>query len=287
MRVHGDAAPEVELVVVPYDTARRGWRSGAGPEHLLGAGLVAHLTDMGHRVRIRVIEPDPTLPLAEIATAFELMRRVSAAVRTAHEAGRFPLVLGGNCNLAVGTLSGLSPACAATFWFDAHGDCNTPETTTSGFLDGTGLATALGLCWRGLAATVPGHRPARPDTTFLLGARHLDPAEAMLIEVHGISTVPGSRIAEALPTLLDAAPLQDCLGYVHLDLDVPDPETVGRANALPVPGGLSVELLTGTIESIRARLPLGAATLASYAPEFDEQGVVCRAAFAAIDAILA
>jgi arginase family enzyme len=53
-----------------------------------------------------------------------------------------------------------------------------------------------------------------------------------------------------------------------------------------VPDGLSVEQLTDSIAAIRARIPLGAATLASYAPEFDSDGSVCRAALAAIDAIL-
>jgi arginase family enzyme len=61
---------------------------------------------------------------------------------------------------------------------------------------------------------------------------------------------------------------------------------VGRANSLPVPDGLSVEQLTGAIAAIRARVPLGAAALASYAPEFDSDGGICRAAFAAIDAML-
>ena len=162
----------VHLLLVPYDTARRGWRSGAGPEHLLQAGLTNHLQSNGHVVAdIQVIEDDSAQAPAEIRTAFELARRLAAAVRAARAAGRFPLVLSGNCNSAIGTLSGLVPAPRAIFWFDAHGDCNTPETTASGFLDGTGLAAALGLCWRQLAASVPGFQPVAPEATFLLGAR--------------------------------------------------------------------------------------------------------------------
>jgi arginase family enzyme len=72
-----------------------------------------------------------------------------------------------------------------------------------------------------------------------------------------------------------------------LDLDVLDPAGVGQANSLPVPGGLSVEQMTAGIAAIRARVPLGAAAIASYAPEYDSQQGVCRAAFAALDAILA
>jgi arginase len=195
-------------------------------------------------------------------------------------------VLSGNCNSAVGTLSGLTPARRATFWFDAHGDCNTPETTTSGFLDGMGLAMTTGLCWRGLGATVPGYQPVTADATFLLGARDLDPAEAGLLQGSGIAAIPVEQIPEALPSLLAGAPLAQTLGYLHLDLDVLDP-AVGHANYLPVPDGLSLSGLTGAITAIRARVPLGAAALTSYSPEDDHDQGVCRAAFAAIDAIVA
>jgi arginase family enzyme len=146
---------DIQLLLVPYDTARRGWRSGAGPEHLLQAGLTAHLQNRGHSVAdIQVIEADSDQRPAEISNAFELMRGVAVAVRSVRAAGQFPVVLSGNCNSAVGTLSGLTPARRAIFWFDAHADCNIPDTTLTGFLDGTGLATALGLCWHQLSSTV-------------------------------------------------------------------------------------------------------------------------------------
>ncbi len=215
------------------------------------------------------------------------MRGVAVAVRDAREAGAFPVVLSGNCNISVGTLSGLTPARRAIFWFDAHGDCNTPDTTTTGFLDGTGLATAVGLCWHRLASSVPGYAPVEPEATFLLGARDLDPPERELLAASAITAVPAAEIPGRVPELLARAPLNECMGYVHVDLDVLDPDGVGQANFLPVPGGLSVEALTSAITAIRARVRLGAAALASYAPEFDSGQRVCRAAFAALDVILA
>ena len=278
---------DVEIITVPYDTARREWRSGAGPEHLLRSGLAAHLESRGHSVsEVRMIEADPDQPAAEIATGFELMRKVAVAVRAARERGRFPLVLSGNCNASVGALSGLTPSRRALFWFDAHGDLNTPDTTASGFLDGTGLATALGLCWHRLAAGIPGFQQVELQATFLLGVRDLDPPESALLARERMTAVTADRISTELPELLDRAPLNGAVAHVHLDLDAFDPVRVGRANTLPVPDGLSVEQLTDAIAAIRARIPLAAAVLASYAPEFDSQGGVCRAAFAAIDAML-
>jgi len=277
----------IQLLLVPYDSSRRGWRCGTGPEHLVRAGLPAHLQRQGHIVTaIHIIEDDPAYPPAEIRTAFELARRLATAVRSARTAGHFPLVLSGNCNTAVGTLSGLTPARRASFWFDAHGDCNTPDTTMSGFLDGMGLAMTMGLCWHHLGASVPGFQPVAAESTFLLGARDLDPPEAAFLQGLAITAVSVDQIPEGLPGLLASVPLADSLGYLHLDVDVLDP-TVGKANRLPVPDGLSLAHLTAAIAAIRARVPLGAAAITSYAPEDDNDQGVCRAAFAAIDAIVA
>jgi arginase len=278
---------DIQLLLVPYDSGQRGWRCGAGPEHLVRAGLPAHLHRQGHTVSaIHIIEDDPARPPAEIRTAFELARRLAVSVRSVRAAGHFPLVLSGNCNTAVGTLSGLTPARRATFWFDAHGDCNTPETTTSGLLDGMGLAMTTGLCWHHLAATVPGFQPVAAEDTFLLGARELDPPEAALLQGSAITSIPVGHIPEGLSGALAGAPLANTIGYLHLDVDVLDP-TVDHASHLPAPNGVSLSDLTAAIALLRARVPLGAAALSSYSPEDDHDQAVCRAAFAAIDAIVA
>jgi arginase len=248
---------------------------------------VAHLRARGHGVAdIQVIETTSGGPPAETTTAFELMRHIAVAVRAARAAGRFPLVLGGNCNTAIGTLSGLTPSRRAVFWFDAHGDLNTPDTTPSGFLDGQGLATALGIGWTHLTTTIPGFQPVEPRATFLLGARDLDPPEQALIESAGINAVVTSEIPPRLSALLARAPLDGALGYAHLDPDVLDPAGVGQANWTRASGGLSVAQVTDAMLAIRARVPLGAAGVASYAPEYDTQQNVCRGIFAAVDAML-
>jgi arginase len=276
----------IQIFVVPYDSGRLRWRCGVGPEFLLSAGLTTHLHSRGHVVTgVQVLEDNPAYPSVEIRTAFELARRLAVAVRAAHAAGHFALVLSGNCNTAIGTLSGLTPARRATFWFDAHGDYNTPETTTTGFLDGMGLAMTTGLCWDRLVATVPGFRPVQVEATFLLGARDLDPPEVTLLRQSAVTVVEVAQIPGQLPDLLARAQLADSIGYLHLDLDVLDP-TVGRANHLPVPDGLSLPQLTGAITAIRAHVPLRAAALTSYSPEDDHDGGIARAAVAAVDAVL-
>lgn len=274
----------IQILAVPYDTARRGWRMGAGPEHLLDRGLPARLEAAGHAVGVTIVEPRRDAP-AEIATAFDLMARLSDAVRNARQRGAFPLVLSGNCNSAVGTLSGLTPGERSIFWFDAHGDANTPETTTTGFLDGTGLAAAMGWCWRGLTAQIPGFQAVGPANVLLLGARDLDRDEQALLDRAAVRQLAPSGIGGDRLDLAAAA-LPDAAAYVHCDLDVLDPSE-GQANPFPTPGGISVPELERAIATIGRRRPIAAAAITSYAPEYDADGRILEAAMRVAAAVAA
>ncbi len=169
---------EIRLLLVPYDSGQRNVRMGAGPEHLCAAGLEKHLAAQGHQVDSEVIEPASRNWRAEVQTSFELMRAIAKHVRAARTARRFPVVLSGNCLAAVGVIAGLGPG-TGVIWIDAHGDFNTPQTTTSGFLDGMTLATATGQCWGELAHSIEGFEPVPENAVVLLGARDLDPGEAV------------------------------------------------------------------------------------------------------------
>src|SRR6478735_11713834 len=104
------------------------------------------------------------------------MRAFAKHVHAARTARRFPVVLSGNCLAAVGVIAGLGEG-TGVIWIDAHGDFNTPQTTTRGFLDGMTLATATGKCWVELANGIEGFMPVPEDAVVLIGARDLDPGE--------------------------------------------------------------------------------------------------------------
>ncbi len=276
---------DVQILAVPYDTAQRGWRMGAGPQHLLAKGLAERLIQCGHQVKVDLVLDDPAQRPAEIRTAFALMRMVAERVRAARTAGRFPLVLSGNCNVSAGTLAGLTPDPTSVFWFDAHADCNTPETTHSGFLDGMALAIACGLCWRELTATIPGFRPVPLDLITLLGVRDFDPPEKALLDRSPVAVLSPDRVRAGFPEVLARPQLAPTRGYLHCDLDVLDPG-VGQVNPYPVAGGLSLDEVTAAIRRIGSAVPLAAAALTAYAPEYDGDGNVCRAAMAIAEAVL-
>ena len=275
---------DVAIILVPYDSALRERRMGAGPWRMLDAGLADRLRAAGHRVRILQVAPR-IRPHAEIRTAFELMERIAEAVRVARQAGRFPLVLAGNCNSAAGTVSGLDGV--GVCWLDAHGDFNTPETTIGGFLDGMALSMLTGRCWRQLTSTIPGFAAVPDEHVILLGARDLDPQEAELLSRARLHHLPSAGARDGrIEAALDALARRVRGLYLHIDLDVLDPSE-GRANSFAAAGGLSRADLRRVVASARARFDLRGAALTAYDPECDPDGRICERAIEAAEWIVA
>ena len=272
---------KIDLILVPYDSAHRGARMGAGPEHLIAGGLPAHLERCGHRVELTAVDPPADSWRAEIRTAFELAALIADCVRDSQDRGAFPVILAGNCFASLGVVAALG-AGTGVLWFDAHGDFNSPETTTGGFLDGMALATLTGRCFTGMLARLPGFVPVREQHAWLLGTRDLDPAEEELLLDSPIGRVPaesiGAELADRLGKELDG-PQQL---YVHLDLDVLDPSD-GRVNEYACEGGVSAANLRSAMRGLGSLDNVAALTLSAYDPSYDVDGRVRRTAFALLE----
>lgn len=245
---------------------------GKGPGHLLEHGLDDRLRAEGHDVSVQYIEAESAFPL-EVGTSYELYRSLADCVRVACEAGRFPLVLAGNCGSVMGTIAGAGPARLGVIWFDAHGDFNTPDTTASGFLDGMSLATATSRCWSALAATIPGFSPIPDANVIHVGVRDLDPAEKVLLDNSAITVLDAEQIKRtgvsyALEPALAALRGRIDRVYLHLDLDVLDPEAA-TANQYAVPGGLMVNQVEEAIGLVARHFPICASAITAYDPAFD------------------
>jgi arginase len=268
---------EIQILAVPYDSGNRGVRMGAGPEALLEAGLENALRDSGHRVHTKIAEIPEGAWRAEIQTGFELMRMLAAAVREARESDRFPIILAGNCNTAVGTLAGLGADATGVAWFDAHGDFNTPETTRSGFLDGTAVAIITGRCWTQLADTVPGFKPIADERVCLIGTRAVDSLEGALLEQSSVEVIEPKQLRASLARTL--ARIRHHVGtmYVHLDLDVLD-SSVAAANSYAVSGGLTLEDVEFALSQIGREFRIAGITLSAYDPAVDTDDCAAQAA---------
>ena len=256
---------EIALILVPYDSARRDERMGAGPA-VLANGLRDLLEKRGHRVDSTTVEAPDTSWRAEIRTAFDLAARVSIAVRGARERGQFPLILTGNCAAAIGVVAGLgSPP--PVLWFDAHGDFNTPDTTIGGFLDGMSVATMTGRCWTELVKTVPDFIPVPESKVWLLGVRDLDPLEFLALSNSAVKRF-GPAIIGGGTALAIASEFAGQRPYLHVDLDALDPRDC-RVNSYQAPDGVTIEKLCQFCAALGTIAPPAAVTFSAYDPALD------------------
>jgi arginase len=251
--------------IVPYDSGHRAKRMGAGPLRLA--------EELG--VETHAIESQMSFP-REITTAFELYATLSQSVHECVAAGDFPIVFSGNCGAVNGLAAGVGVERLAVLWFDAHGEFMTPETTTSGFLDGMPLSILTGRCFTRLAATIPWFRPLPCSRTMLVGSRSYSAGERDELWSSGVPLLEPSTLTEPnADRWLAAMQMEADRLLVHVDLDVLDPSH-GRANEFAEDGGLSPEDILRVIEIARRRFPIVALELASYDPACDEDGRVAR-----------
>jgi arginase family enzyme len=139
-------------------------------------------------------------------------------------AGRFPVLTSSDCTICMTTFQAVvrHRPLVRVLWLDAHGDFNTPDTTPSGFLGGMCLAAACGRWDSGFEPSL------EPSRVLMCGVRDLDPGERVLVETAGVGTARPSEVAG----LLNGEEV-----YIHLDLDVLDPDVL--PSQFPVPHGLS------------------------------------------------
>ena len=247
----------IDLLGVPMDlgASRRG--VDMGPSALRIAGILERLRRLGHDVVDRGNLPVPAMESAPAGDArarylepihrtCEELRRVLAA--TLGE-GRFPLVLGGDHSLAVGTVAAVAAHHRARgeriglIWFDAHGDMNTPETSPSGNLHGMPLAMTLGY---GAADMVRlgGFAPKiAPENCALIGVRSLDPWEREVVQQSGVRVFTMKEIDRlGIGTVTEQAIAAATAGtagcYFSMDLDGLDPQ-IAPGTGAPEPGGVS------------------------------------------------
>ena len=250
---------DIALTNVHLDlgAGRRG--TDMGPSALHVAGLVPALRQLGHTIEGIVSIGSPSFEarqhgdrsarfLPEVTTVVnQLADRTEAAV----DAGRFPLVLGGDHSIAIGTITGMVRAMRrknqrlGVVWVDAHTDMNTPETSPSGNIHGMPVACLLGEGPAALTSQLLAGEPAlRPEDIILIGIRDVDRREAETVRRMGVRAYTMSELdsrGTALCLREAMETITRCTDGIHLsfDLDGVDPAEAPGVGT-PVPGGLSL-----------------------------------------------
>lgn len=181
---------KISIIGVPMDFGQKLRGVDMGPAALRYTGLVSRLRQLGHEV---IDEGDVCIPIrdgdmdmAHDKYLKEITQICNDIYKTGSQVvaqGRFPLFLGGDHSIAVGTVAAVvNQEPMGLIWVDAHGDFNTPETSPSGNIHGMPLAALIG---EGYESLVNVGRPGMkifPDNVVLIGQRDLDPAEQKRIK---------------------------------------------------------------------------------------------------------
>jgi len=272
---------QVGTISVPYDSGHYRKRMGLGPAVLFRECLEPLFLKRGINYRHEEIISSQSHG-TEIESAFELCTSVSHHVQALRAEDYFPIFLSGNCDIAIRGICGCGALDTSVAWFDAHGEANTPETTTSGFLDGMGIAILTGQCWRTLASKIQGFHPAPGNRVLLIGSRDVEHEELKLLSRVGVQRTQNVfEVSVAISRLSQET--DGC--YCHFDLDVLDPNEAVVNRWVP-PGGLMLEEVLQVVDSIRAHTPVKGFGFGSYDPAVDESKRGLKAATAIAELLL-
>ncbi|MBI1851352.1 MAG: arginase [Planctomycetes bacterium] len=249
--------PSISVLGVPIDLGfgRRGVDMGPSAFRIAGvlervAALGFHVQDLGD-----VFCPNPEIiPVGDpkLKYAEEILRLCETTAELVVDIlgrGSFPLFLGGDHSMAIGTFAGLAEhyrdkhQTMGVVWLDAHGDMNTPQTTPSGNVHGMPLAISLGMGadsfvkMRGFAPKLIA------DKVALIGVRDLDPGERRNITESGVHVFTMNEVdrrgfSSVMEEALSIATNGTQALHVSFDMDVVDP-LLAPGVGTPVRGGLS------------------------------------------------
>ncbi|HKD14222.1 MAG TPA: arginase [Candidatus Angelobacter sp.] len=248
---------KIRILGVPLDLGQSRRGVDMGPSAVRVAGLEARLEAIGHVVEdggnmsVAIAEQkkegDPKAKYLKEITA-TCTKHAEMVLKTL-EAGKFPLILGGDHSVAAGTMAGVAEFYkrenqkVGLIWIDAHSDINTPETSPSGNVHGMPLAAILGLGPPELANIFNFSPKVQPENCVLVGVRDIDARERENIRKTGIEVYTMRDIDErgmrvVIEEALRVAGRGTAGYHISLDMDWIDPEDAPGVGT-PVRGGAS------------------------------------------------
>lgn len=245
---------DISIIGVPMDLGGRRRGTDMGPSAIRYAGLHRELERLGHRVADMGDVPVPIREtcragdekakfLSEIVAVCE---QVSVLVERSLAQGRFPVVIGGDHSVAVGTVGGAVKHLdeVGVIWMDAHGDFNTADSSPSGNVHGMPLAALVGLGPGPLVNCCAKAPKVKAENVVLLGVRELDPGERELLKEAGVVVLTMREIDEKGIATMTRRALAIAGGngvrpvHLSMDMDVIDPAYAPGVGS-PESGGLT------------------------------------------------
>lgn len=275
------------LIGAPIDDGQKRPGCLMGPAAYRVAGIQATLADLGYPVEDRGdVVQQATEPAACANPAVHSLDAVlgwSASLAKAGQAAMkdgFPIFLGGDHSLSIGTVAGVTAHAVEVgrpqflLWLDAHTDFHTPMTTQSGNLHGTPVAYIAGR--DGFDAFPPFPAPLPSENICLFGIRSVDSEEhAALIErdiaIKDMRVLDEHGVVAPLRSFLDKVRAANGLLHVSLDVDFLDP-SIAPAVGTTVPGGATFREAHLVMEMLHETGLVTSLDLVELNPFLDERG---------------
>ena len=286
----------VRIIGVPLDlgASRRG--TDVGPSALRIAGLGAALRRMGYDVALEEDIPAPAMETRRSEDKharykpqiLDVCTRLARRVKEVVDAGDFPLVLGGDHSIAMGTVAGTAAhyhekeQSIGLIWFDAHGDMNVPESSPSGNIHGMPLAHLLGKGDTDLKNILGFSPKVKPENVALVGIRAIDSGERKIIRDSGIHAFTMREIDEHGMAAVARRALEvvnDGTAGFHVSFDVDgcDPTVIPGSGTL-VPGGVSFREAHLLMEYVADNGRLLSLEIVELNPFLDERNISAKRA---------
>jgi arginase len=293
--------PPVTLLGAPTDVGAGHRGAGLGPEALRIAGLGDALVARG----IDVADPGnldgPRNPWTTPQDGYRHLREVTDwnrivmdAVTAELEAGRMPILLGGDHCLGIGSITAVARHCRKVgkklrvIWLDAHADFNTHNVTPSGNIHGMPVACLCGLGPRELTH-LGGSAPAMsPGDIRQIGIRSVDEGEKRLVKEHGLDVYDMRYIDEvgmkrAMEEALEGVD-EDTHVHVSFDVDFLDP-SIAPGVGTTVPGGPNYREAQLVMEMIADSGRMGSLDIVELNPLLDAQNATAKLAVDLVESL--
>lgn len=248
----------VHILEMPLDLGASRHGSDMGPSAVRLAGIKQRLESLGHKTfeHADIFKPEPQEyqeignPKAKyLKPIVKACANLAKNVEKIADEGGFPLVIGGDHSVVLGSLAGLSASARkknqkiGVLYVDAHGDFNTTETTPSGNVHGECLSASAGIGIKELTDLYFEGRKVDPENICFVGCRDLDPGEKILMKKAGatvftMSDIDRQGFPEVVKKVVDFFKTHADIIHVSFDMDVLDP-MFAPGTGIPLPGGLT------------------------------------------------
>ena len=248
----------VHILELPLDFGASRHGSDMGPSAIRLAGIKERLESLGHktyehsdifRAKPQEYEQMGNPKAKYLKPIVNACTKLAAQVEKIGSAGDFPLILGGDHSIVLGSLAGMGAVAKSNnkrlgvLYVDAHGDFNDTETSPSGNIHGECLAASAGIGLKELTNLYYEGQKVDPKNICFVGCRDLDPGEKILMKKAGVTVFTMSDIErQGFPAIIRQVIVffktHADMVHVSFDMDVLDP-MFAPGTGIPLPGGLT------------------------------------------------